>query len=613
MRKLRNQNAEERMISIETPLLQFTEDELFPDPIDDSPSVIPGHLCEHAISSSSSSSSPSTKPNPEPELEPEIITTREPNVPSDECEHVNAVLEWELHNGQQVKFSLECVPNPNCEDLIKSGSREQHESPNSVPEGKDFLIKPLIEIDGVGYYPHGSKFHFNEMPNHDHNPQRQPNLSHELDLPPPLEDDVNNDQEQQEGSPEDVTLEKDFEDQESALPSEYCMRKKRNLMYISPSNSDEDDEPIPRFLSIEKSHKPHRIIQQSANYYSPEVRQRRGANGNHTPAEMGAHVAVGGGEEDVKKKRQEYDNSSHAFEHHGEMVQNGVPSQEHSVMGSSEKLDMVCHNKQQEPIHLNIDSETPIGAAVEEGREEAPQIHQGADEEEILVLSDDTNSDSIPSKNSQVRTTHRPLYPYESDSDEKEEEEGQTPWYYTFQVSEKRAGELESESHIVTEIKSDNENIGRVNSDSDKLGTPPQTNEQPCDHCAVKKEKLGETDGEIRPNALRPQIEQSADEEDFFAQLEFHLLSQMNDELGHGDWKKELCRATSEDHDISQLASFSAHRNSLWEEKEVILALTLMDVNPLDGAASQLLISDNSQTQLRKCYFCWKNEFIQNA
>lgn len=579
MRKLRNQNAEERMISIETPLLQFTEDELFPDPIDDSPSVIPGHPCEHVISSSSSSS-PSTKPNPEPELEPEIITTRKPNpnsnlnVPSDECEHVNAVLEWELHNGQQVKFSLECVPNPNCEDLIKSGTREQHESPSSVPEGMDFLIKPLIEIDGVSYYPQGSKSHFNEMPNHDHNPQIQPNLSHELDLPPPLEDDVNNDQEQQQqqqGSP-DVTLEEDFEDQESALHSEYCMRKKRNLMYISPSNSDEDDEPIPRFLSIEKSHKPHRIIEQSANYYSPEVRQRRGANGNRTPAEMGAYVAAGG--EDLKN-RQDFNNSFHAFEHHGEMVKNGVQSQEDSVMGSSEKLNMICCSKQQEPINLNIDSETPIGA-VEEGREEA-QIHQGADEE-ILVPSDDTNSDSIPSKHSQVETTHRPLHPYESDSDEKEEE-GQTPWYYTFKVSEKRAGELESETHIVTEIKSDNENTRRVNSSSDKLGTPPQTNEQPCDHCAVKKEKLGETDGEIRPrlppDALLPQIEQSADEEDFFAHLEFHLLSQMNDELGFGNWQKEFCSPTSEDHDIPQLASFSAHTNSVWEEEEVILVLTL--------------------------------------
>ena len=572
MRKLRNQNAEERMISIETPLLQFTEDELFPDPIDDSPSVIPGHACEHVISSPSSSS-PSTKPNPEPE--PEIITSREPNpnsnlnVPSDECEHVNAVLEWELHNGQQVKFSLECVPNPNCEDLIKSGSREQHESPNSVPEGKDFLLKPLIEIDGVSYYPQGSKSHFHEMPNHDHNPQIQPNLSHELDLPPPLEDDVNNDQEQQQqqqqGSP-DVTLEEDFEDQESALYSEYCMRKKRNLMYISPSNSDEDDEPIPRFLSIEKSHKPHRIIEQSAHYYSPEVRRRRGANGNHTPAETAAHVAVGG--EDDLKKRQEDNNSFQAFEHHGEMVKNGVQSQEDSAIGSSEKLDMICYNKQQEPINLNIDSETPIGAA-EEGREEA-QIHQGA-EEEILVPSDDTNPDSIPTKNSQVETTHRPPYPYESDSDEeKEEEEGQTPWYYTFEVSEKRAGDLESETHIVTEIKSDNENIGRVkNSSSDKLGTPPPTNEQPCDHCAVEKEKLGE----IRPRL--PPIEQSADEEDFFAQLEFHLLSQMNDELGYGDWQKEFCSATSEDHDVSQLASFSAHRNSVWEEKEVILVPTV--------------------------------------
>ena len=585
MRKLRNQNAEERMISIETPLLQFTEDELFPDPIDDSPSVIPGHACEHVISSSSSS--PSTKPNPEPELEPEIITSREPNpnsnlnVPSDECEHVNAVLEWELHNGQQVKFSLECVPNPNCEDLIKSGSREQHESPNSVPEGKDFLLKPLIEIDGVSYYPQGSKSHFNEMPNHDHNPQIQPNLSHELDLPPPLEDDVNNDQQQQQqqGSP-DVTLEEDFEDQESALHSEYCMRKKRNLMYISPSNSDEDDEPIPRFLSIEKSHKPHRITEQSANYYSPEVRRRRGANGNHTPAEMAAHVAVGGEEEDPKK-RQECNNSFHAFEHHGETVKNGVQSQEDSVMsGRSEKLDMICYNKQQEPINPNIDSEAPPIGAAEEGREEA-QIHQGA-HKEILVPSDDTNSDSIPTKNSQVETTHRPLYPYESDSDEeKEEEEGQTPWYYTFEVSEKRAGELESETHIVTEIKSDNENIGRVkNSSSDKLGTPPQPNEQPCDHCAVEKEKLGETDdGEIRPRL--PPIEQSADEEDFFAQLEFHLLSQMNDELGYGDWPKEFCSATSEDHDVSQqLASFSAHRNSVWEEKEVILVPTVLMVPP---------------------------------
>ena len=572
MRKLRNQNAEERMISIETPLLQFTEDELFPDPIDDSPSVISGHPCEHVISSSSS---PSTTPNPkpEPELEPERNTTREPNlnsnlnVPSDECEHVNAVLEWELHNGQQVKFSLECVPYPNCENLIKTGSREQHESPTSVPEGKDFLIKPFIEIDGVSYYSQRSNSHFNKMPNHDHNPHIQPNLSLELDLPPPLENDVNNDQEQQvqqqqQGSP-DVTLEEDFEDQESALQSEYCMRKKRNPMYISPSNSDEDDEPIPRFLSIEKSHKPHRIIEQSANYYSPEVRRRRGANGNHTPAEMAA-----AGEEEDLKKRQEYNNSFHAFEHHGEMVKD-------SAMESSEKPDMICREKQQEPILLNIDSETPIGA-VEKGREEA-QIHQGADEE-ILVPNGDTNSDSVPSKNSQVETTHRPLYPYESESDEEKEEEAQTPWYYTFEVSEKRAGELESETHIVTEIKSDNENIG---SSSEKLGTPPQTNEQPCDHCVIKKEKLDETDvTEIRPrlppNAmLLPQIEQSADEEDFFAQLEFHLLSQMNDELGFGDRQREICSPTSEDHDISQLASFSAHRNSLWEEQKVILVLTV--------------------------------------
>ena len=93
--------------------------------------------------------------------------------------------------------------------------------------------------------------------------------------------------------------------------------------------------------------------------------------------------------------------------------------------------------------------------------------------------------------------------------------EGQTPWYYTFEVSEKRAGELESETHIVTEIKSVNENIGRVHSRSNKLGTPPQTNEQPCDQRVVKEENLDETNGEIRPvfplNAMLPQIEQSAE------------------------------------------------------------------------------------------------------
>ena len=44
------------------------------------------------------------------------------------------------------------------------------------------------------------------------------------------------------------------------------------------------------------------------------------------------------GEEEDLKKRQDYNNSFHAFEHHGEMV-------EDLVMESSEKLDMTCNEK----------------------------------------------------------------------------------------------------------------------------------------------------------------------------------------------------------------------------------------------------------------------------
>ncbi len=111
MRKLRDQNAEKRMQSIEIPLLQFDDDEFYPDPVPDiqpslpllNPGLKPDEISKlNPVSISEDATQDFVEPNHKIQAKLECKLTCQPETATPDVERgeVNPTHEWKVANLQ---------------------------------------------------------------------------------------------------------------------------------------------------------------------------------------------------------------------------------------------------------------------------------------------------------------------------------------------------------------------------------------------------------------------------------------------------------------------------------------------------------------------------------
>jgi hypothetical protein len=181
MRKLRDQNADKRMQSIEIPLLQFDDDEFYPDPVPDiqpslpllNPGLKPDEISKlNPVSISEDGTKDFVEPNHKIQAKLECKLTCQPETatPDVEREEVNPTHEWKVANLQlqlDGHLSRSNCHHPQSKDAMEIDFQVQPgspcpPSPQPNPESENVLASQFETNSGIG------------LPVCSHQPQVQP-------------------------------------------------------------------------------------------------------------------------------------------------------------------------------------------------------------------------------------------------------------------------------------------------------------------------------------------------------------------------------------------------------------------------------------------------------